>query len=113
MRSAGWADHVTVLKLLDDWQRLSTSVDRYEFTIDDYTNDLCSRDGLDVALRRAAPSVRIKLQRHIDLADREFVARTRDDAGAAVGRYHRVDASSGWWWKRKPFVGPLADCLAE
>lgn len=113
MRSEGWADHVTVLGLLEDWESLSKSVDRYKLTIDDYTNDLCSRDGLEVALRRVAPSLRAKLQRSVDEADQEFAARTDDDAGAAVGRYYRIDASSGWWWKRRPLAGTLADYLAD
>lgn len=113
MRTEGWADHVTVLRLLEDWQRLARGVDRYDFTIDDYTNDLWSRDGLEVALQRAAPNLRAKLQRCIGQADQEFVARTCDDAGAAVGRYYRIDALSGWWWKRRPIAGALADYLAE
>ena len=112
MRSEGWADHVTVLRLLADWESLAKSVDRHPLTIDDYTNDLCSRDGLDLALRRASPSVRAKLQSCVDQADREFTFRTGEDAGSALGRYYRLDARSGWWWKRRPVAGPLADYLA-
>jgi hypothetical protein len=64
---------------------------------------------MDTALR--AEPLRAKLAISIEKADSEFLARTRDDTGSALGRYFRIDESSGWWWKRAPATGPLAEYL--
>ena len=113
LRAQGWADHVTVAKLLSDWRNLASSVDRYSLSIDDYTNDLTSRDGLELVLAACAASLRDKLHPWVDAADREFTERTETDADEAFGHFYRVDDLSGWWWKRRPTKGPLADYLAE
>jgi len=112
LRAQGWARHVTVDGLLREWQTLCVSVDRYTLTIDDYTNDLCGRDGLEIALMECPEHLRSRLGVLIGRADKEFVARTEEDSNCTLGRYFRIDDASGWWWKRRPAVGPLADYLA-
>ena len=112
LRSEGWAQHVTIQSLLETWRDLALGVDQYECTIDDYTNDLCSRDGLELALSRADLPLSAKLLSVIEAADHEFCLRTAHDGGTAVGQYCRIDESSGWWWRRRPVAGPLADYLA-
>jgi hypothetical protein len=52
LRAQGWAKHVTVERLLRKWLALSATVDGYDFTIDDYANDLTSRDGLEIVLAK-------------------------------------------------------------
>jgi hypothetical protein len=111
LRADGWANHVTAAWLLTTWDKLSTSVDGYELTIDDYTNELMARDGLEWALGACPQPLRVKLLSWIETADRAFVAGTQDDNDSVLGRFFRVDETSGWWWKRVPKAGPLAESL--
>ncbi len=112
LRAQGWADHVTVYRLLSSWREVASTADHYHSTIDDYTNDVTSRDGIELVLAACAPPLRDKLLHWVEATDGEFVARTIDDPGEAIGRYYRLDEASGWWWRRKPERGPLADYLA-
>lgn len=111
LRAQGWAKHVTTVRLLRDWQALCTSVNRYRGTIDDYTNDLTTRDGLEVVLRECDEPLRTKLVTLIEQADGEFLAATQVDTGRVLRRYFRINESSEWWWKRTPTAGPLAEYL--
>jgi hypothetical protein len=112
LRTQGWATHVTVERLLRDWKELAESVDRYTLTVDDYTNDLTARDGLELVLARCAEPLRSKIRVIVEAADKEFRSRTLEDDSGAVARHFRVTDVSGWWWRRKPARGPLADYLA-
>jgi hypothetical protein len=112
LRSDGWAAYVTVVRLLRDWQALAMSADRYVATIDDYTNDLTARDGLEIALGQCQGPLHAKLKASIEQADGEFRARTRNDDDNALGQFYRIGESAGWWWKRRPAAGPLAEYLA-
>jgi len=112
LRAGGWAAHATVPRLSQDWRNLAVSVDRYRLTIDDYTNDLMARDALEIVLGACQDPFRAKLRRYVEDADAAFLARTEEDSGSRLGRYFRVDESSGWWWKRRPAGGPLATFLA-
>jgi len=111
LRARGWAAHVTVARLLRDWQRLSISVDQYKMTIDDYTNDLTARDALEIILTECRGPLGAKLRLLIEEIDNGFLARTQEDVGHALERYFQSDRSAGWWWKRRPGAGPLADFL--
>jgi hypothetical protein len=102
---------VTVTRLLQGWQDLSASVDQYVSTVYDYTNDLTGRDALELVLAECQEPLRTKLRLFIEEADGQFLARTREDAGRSLERYFRIDESSGWWWKRRPATGPLAEYL--
>ena len=64
LRAQGWAKHVTVEWLLREWRTLSTTVDRYMLTIDDYTNDLTSRDGLEIALANCHGPLQSRVRTH-------------------------------------------------
>jgi hypothetical protein len=44
----GWATHVPVLSELQLWKHLAAEVNHYRLSVDDYTNDLCSRDAVSV-----------------------------------------------------------------
>jgi hypothetical protein len=111
LRADGWADHVTAAWLLTRWDELAASVDGYELTIDDYTNELMARDGLEWVLGTCPQPLRAKLLSWIETADLAFVAGTQDDGDGVVGRFFRIDETSRWWWKRAPKSGPLADSL--
>jgi hypothetical protein len=111
LRAQGWASHVTVPGLLRTWRDLAISVNRYRLTVDDYTNDVTARDGLEIVLAACEEPFRTKLRCYVDEADAAFVARTEEDVGALLGRHFLIDESSGWWWRRRPIVGPLAAYL--
>jgi hypothetical protein len=112
LHANGWANHVSVERELSLWRDLSLEVDRYTASIDDYTHDLTARDVLEIALKVSQGALLNKLRSHVQYSDEQFLARTEDDQGRAVGRYYRIDASDGWWRRRKPTRGPLADYLA-
>jgi hypothetical protein len=112
LRTDGWAAYVTVVRVLRDWQTLAMSADRYVATIEDYTNDLTARDGLEMVLGQCQGPLHAKLKASIEQADREFLVRTRNDDDDALGQLYRIDESAGWWWKRRPAAGPLAEYLA-
>jgi hypothetical protein len=111
LRDAGWASQVTVERLLQDWEQLAGEVGNYVLTIDDYTNDLTARDGLDQVLQWASDALGSVLKDRIAPADERFMAATRHDNGQAVGRYFRIERHPGWWWRRRPTTGPLSAYL--
>lgn len=113
LRAKGWAVRVTGLEVLQEWQRLASSACYYEWSIDNYTNDLTSRDAIELMLKEAPERISIKLRRLVELADEEFALGTVADERGEIAIYYRVDEASGWWWKRKPAAGPLAEYLAS
>jgi hypothetical protein len=113
LRAQGWAKHVTVESLLRDWQKLSVSVDRYPMVVEDYLNDLTARDGLEIVLADCPEVLRPKVEHAIGEADKEFFARTQADLERTLERCFRIDELSGWWWRRRPAAGPLAEFLTK
>ena len=111
LRAEGWASHVTVERLVRSWDTLAAEVSNYAATIDDYTNDVTSRDALQEVVGWASPPLAAALSVPVGLADERFAAATTDDGGAAVGEYFRIAHHAGWWWRRRPTSGPLADYL--
>ena len=111
LRSRGWAHFVTVERLIANWQGMAREAGQYENEVDDYTNDLTSRDGLAIVLSECPSPLRERLQALIDEADDFFRQGTVEDPDGRLGRYFRIDDRSGWWWKRRPRAGPLADYL--
>ena len=92
---------------------LAAEVNAYTFTIDDYTNDLCSRDYLAEAMSLASPGLRPVLAEDVSAADDRFRERTSEDLEAAIGHFYRIDLKDGWWWRRRPRPGPLAQYLSD
>jgi hypothetical protein len=86
LHTDGWATHVTVERLVRDWQKLAASVRDYRMTIDDYTNDVTSRDALELVLAWASPNTASVVAPVIESADEQFRGSTVDDGGAAVSR---------------------------
>jgi hypothetical protein len=108
----GWAEFVSVARALNGWDELSRTLNRYEATIDDYTNDLYDREVLDLALKSLPAQLREKLAAAIDPIDERFRQASVADTDHQLGRFHRIDDMPGWWWRRIPSEGPLADYLA-
>jgi len=111
MRAAAWATHTSLRRELHVWARLAAEVDRYEATIDDYLNDLYSRDYIAEFSAAASAWTREYIARQVAAADDRFRASTEPDIGALIGQHHRIDDKDGWWWRRRPAGGPLGDYL--
>ena len=112
LRAEGWADHASVTRELANWATVANIVNRYSMTVDDFTNDLSSRDYLELALGRLPVPAREWLSESVaPLDDRFRDATVKDDRGL-LGRFFRIDQDSPWWWHRIPRAGPPADYLA-
>lgn len=112
LRDEGWAQHASVSRELANWRRLGDEARAYSMTVDDYTNDLCSRDYLELAISRLPADVSESLFALVADADETFRESTIDDGDGILGRFFRIDAASNWWWRRIPRSGPLAAYLA-
>ncbi len=113
MREEGWAEFVTLSRELDGWASLAREVNEYRYTIDDYTNDLYARNYLERALNDLPTSFSEALRGQVHEVDDRFREATEPDHSRRLGHYHRIDESSGWWWRRIPRDGPLAQYLHE
>jgi hypothetical protein len=109
-RFAKLRHRVTMETLLANWMSLVAEVERgYAGSIDDYTNDLTSRDLLQDLIRDSQPSLRAKLQEALDPWDERSRQATAHDDGRALSRF--FDFKDGWWWRRTPTKGLLATYL--
>jgi hypothetical protein len=108
-----WIPEVNFEQALKDWRRLATQAVAYPWTVDDYTNDLSSRDYLEAVLFGCKLGLRDLLSRAVLTIDDDFRQATLKDLAGDLAHYYRVDASSGWWRRRVPCTGPLAEYLAE
>ena len=113
LRESGWADHASLDREAGAWTRLSEEVNTYMATVDDYTNDLCSRDYLAEVASRASDDLRGRIEHQVAAADETFRASTVEDTDERLKRYFRIQSGDGWWWHRRPSSGSLADYLAE
>jgi hypothetical protein len=113
LREAGWADHASLDREVRAWTRLSEEINTYTATVDDYTNDLCSRDYLAQVASRASDELHESVEYQVAAADEMFRASTVEDTDEGLKRCFRIQPDDGWWWHRRPSSGPLADYLAE
>lgn len=103
---------ITVEKLLSSWQRFVTEVEQgYDDSIDDYTNDLSTRDLLDDVLRAVPQDLSRTLLATIEPLDRRFQQATRADDQHLIETFIRP--GEGWWWSRLPvkLAGSLSKTL--
>lgn len=112
LRALGWADRASVARALRNWAELSEEVNAYPATVDDYTNDVCSRDYLAEVASRASEGLRNTVEDKLASADELFRTSTVQDTDGRLTRFFRIRADDGWWWHRRPSSGPLADYLA-
>jgi hypothetical protein len=113
LQELGWANHASLDREVRIWTRLSEEVNTYTATVDDYTNDLCSRDYLSEVTSRASSDLRAAIEGQVALADMRFRTSTVEDQDGRLGLYFRIRPEDGWWWHRRPSSGPLADYLAQ
>lgn len=112
LRDEGWADQTSLARELRTWARLTEEVTSYTGTVDDYTNDLCSRDYLEVMQARASLGLRNAIDQQVAPIDIWFRRATLEDTDERLAAYFRIDSRDGWWWRRRPSTGPLAEYLA-
>jgi len=111
VHAAGKAAHTSLQRALKAWSDLAAEVDAYAATIDDYTNDVCSRDYIAEFSAAASVEAQEYIAGAVAAADDRFRASTEPDDEGLVGQYFRIDRKDGWWWRRRPTGGPLADYL--
>jgi hypothetical protein len=111
LRRAGWADHTSIRRELRAWARLAEEVATYGATVDDYTNDLCSRDYLKLSMANASTDLCNTIAQQLAPVDESFRQRTVEDVERHLERYFQIDRKDDWWWRRLPGSGPLADYL--
>jgi hypothetical protein len=90
--------------------------DGYSDLIDEYTNDLYSRNWLHEAWPMLTEREIALWTPQIKPLDDRFRAATIFDDGIALSRYHRIsrfDPIDMWWWRRHPrlLVGDLGRSL--
>jgi hypothetical protein len=112
LREEGWAKHVTVPRLLAGWRQLAETVNAYDGTIEEYLNDLTSRDGLELIIDRAPDSVRLGLERLVAETDEIYRRETVEDVEQRLRHFFRIADEDGWWWHRIPKTGPIATEIA-
>ncbi len=82
------------------WQEVAHKVQAgYDLTIDDYTNDLSTRDILARVLRAVSPSAGRAIEAAIEEADSVFRSATVPSERTVYGKPLDLD---GWWWHRIP-----------
>ena len=97
---------ITLEGLVSSWGQFVAEVEcGYEDSIDDYTNDLTTRDLLDEALQSAPERLRRTLYESIRPLDDRFYAATRADESGTLANFFKPGPS--WWWRRAPVNGPL------
>lgn len=111
LRDECWADHTSVARELRAWARLTDEVNTSSATVDDYTNDLCSRDYLAAVATRVSRGLRNELHGQVASTDESFLMATVEDADGLLRRYYRNELKDGWWWRRRPSSGPLTEYL--
>lgn len=112
LRHGGWADHTGLVRELRAWGQLAAEVNDYPGSVDDYTNDLCSRDYLQEMEARASFGLRSAINQRVAPIDLAFRGATIEDTDGRLARFFRIESCSGWWWRRRPSSGPLAQYLA-
>jgi hypothetical protein len=112
LHDEGWADHTSLARELRALARLAEEVNAYTGTVDDYTNDLCARDYLEVMEARASLGLRNAIDQQVAPIDFSFRRATLEDTDERLAHFFRIESRDGWWWRRRPSCGPLADYLA-
>lgn len=117
LHERGWRKVFTVAEMVNQWDLLVRTVENgYEDSIDEYTNDLYSRNWLHEAWVLLPGHVLVTWNQRIRELDDRFRASTAFDDGEAVSQFHRVsrfDPDDMWWWRRHPriLVGDLGRAL--
>jgi len=112
----GFADHVTADRLIEGWEWLVDEVEAgYDDIVEEYANDLSTRDILDRLLAVASPALARTLRNWVEALDRRFFAATTEASEPFHGAADPTSpyAASRWHWRvPKKLVGALAEDFA-
>lgn len=93
----------TLDRLYYRWSRfVNKVVEGYNLTIDDYTNDLCIRDLLQIILTACPKLLRTKLEKLIEPLDNLFLQNTKKIEDPLLS--HLENEQNYWWWYRIPIT---------
>ena len=94
---------MTLGGLVEHWERFATEVaEGYWGTIDDFTNDLTTRDVLEEAIGSLAQEPAGRLAEQLEPIDARYREVTTFDTEARLAEFFRL--GDGWWWRRLPVV---------
>jgi len=108
MKSRGASSHVVDAGLsgaVARWQSIANSVDGYDFTLDEWLNDMDLRDIIAGALRVAGAEVQRSIAGQLEQADDTFrnaTVATGPVWGSKVAASHSHDPARTWWYFRIP-----------
>jgi len=93
---------LTLDYLLNRWSGFAIKVEEgYRLTIDDYTNDLSTRDLLQIILDGSQPTTREKLSSWLVEWDDRLKKATKEVIEPLLLSYEQ-GKKQGWWWFRIP-----------
>ncbi len=98
-----------LLSALRLWRELANHVAHYGDSIDEYTNDVSVRDWIDRVAGLCEEGVRMKIASMLQDSDKVFEQHTVLDSERWIARYYKY--GDGWWWRRRPRSGRLAEWL--
>jgi hypothetical protein len=108
--AASWASRVEKI----DRDRELPWTDRTVWNEHDLAGSLFVRDFLQEALDKLPEPVRERMTVIVDGSDERFRSYTVDDPSARTARIAEVEpVGRGWWWRRAPETGPIAEDLAR
>jgi hypothetical protein len=90
---------------IDRWDALARSARHYDFTLDDWLNDMDLRDIIEGAMKAADKSERESVAKSLAKADERMKKATVETgsiwgkANAGAGKY---DPEKTWWYFRRP-----------
>jgi hypothetical protein len=103
-RKRGWADYVSLPYLLSNWPRIVDNVEGYDGVIEEYWNDLDTRNILEDVIDELPHEVASRVAALLRPWDEKFRTRTVDSPGL----WRRSNGKPGWWNERFPVEpGPM------
>ena len=102
LHARGWIAAFSLNEMIAGWDRLVREVEEgYDATIDDFTNDLTTRDWIAEIRDLVTERVRSSIDERIEPIDDRYRRTTRADGGHALSQFFRIEGR-GWWWRRVP-----------
>ena len=87
------------------WEAIAVSAKNYDFTLDDWLNDMDLRDIIAGALAVAGPDEKKAVSERLNKADhklREATVETGSIWGSAMSGEMAPDPKKAWWYFRRP-----------
>lgn len=120
LRRRGCPDEVVargLLGLVEQWEKTAEAVETgYSLGLDDYLNDMDSRQLIEEALEFASEIETLQVKARLAAADKRMRAALKPRPsclwGEGIGRYHDWSPDRNWWYFSVPRA-PGPDLAAE